>query len=404
MNTEYLMNLIAERLRTIVCEYSIDGELTYAVNKCYDTKEYAALMPGVGKFLLDMSDTDKMLPRLSSIDNHLIFCTVPTPRHTYLIGPVRFYSMPSIKHNLNMHHERDKMIDRVKFVAVSDYLFYVLLLRNLFYDNPIDEATLLLKDCVNQDEATYLDMQHYDALFDIHEGKTKHNPYEQEQRMLGAIEAGNLELLHLSNDEGYEGDFGQMATQEARSAKNVCIAAITLSSRAAIRGGVHPELAFSLCDTYVREIELISDLYQLQPLVEEAEIRFANIVKEIKAHQTAQVAPSYHPLVNKCKDYIFLHLHEKITLAQIAKELNVNPNYLSMLFHKCENVSFGKYMMQQKIELAKTTLIYTSFSYSEIAYQLGFASQSHFGKNFLEVVGMTPKQYRDRFKATKSDE
>ena len=50
------------------------------------------------------------------------------------------------------------------------------------------------------------------------------------------------------------------------------------------------------------------------------------------------------------------------------------------------------YIAHVKIEAAKKKLLYTRDSYEEIAYALGFSTQSHFGQVFKKYAGMTPGQ------------
>lgn len=72
-------------------------------------------------------------------------------------------------------------------------------------------------------------------------------------------------------------------------------------------------------------------------------------------------------------------------------------NYLSQLFMKEEGVLLLDYILEQKIQSSLQALRYTKATYGEIAYQLGFSSQSHFGQAFKKVMNMTPKQYRDQY-------
>lgn len=48
---------------------------------------------------------------------------------------------------------------------------------------------------------------------------------------------------------------GKLADTPLRSAKNIGIVILTLASRAAIRGGLDPETAFTIEDAYVQQIE-----------------------------------------------------------------------------------------------------------------------------------------------------
>ena len=101
--------------------------------------------------------------------------------------------------------------------------------------------------------------------------------------------------------------------------------------------------------------------------------------------------------MDKCLNLIFENIHNKITVAELAEQLNVNPNYLSKLFHEKMGITIMDYCKTQKVQLAKNQLVYTNCSPKEIAYSLGFASQSHFGKVFKEITGMTPGNYQKRY-------
>ena len=57
--------------------------------------------------------------------------------------------------------------------------------------------------------------------------------------------------------------------------------------------------------------------------------------------------------------------------------------------------SVSAYIRKQKIETAKRLLKYSDYSLIDIANRLSFSSQSHFIQQFRELVGMTPKKYRD---------
>lgn len=80
-------------------------------------------------------------------------------------------------------------------------------------------------------------------IFDMQETEICHNPYDHEQRKLFSIESGDLRQLRRCQKEKYEGRLGRVADEDLRNDKNIAIIVITLASRAAIRGGISPELA-----------------------------------------------------------------------------------------------------------------------------------------------------------------
>ena len=83
-----------------------------------------------------------------------------------------------------------------------------------------------------------------------------HNPYDQEQREFLSIEQGNLEGLKRALAEERTGTMtGKLADNPLRSAKNIGIVILTLASRAAIRGGMDSETAFTIEDAYAQQIE-----------------------------------------------------------------------------------------------------------------------------------------------------
>lgn len=399
-NERYLAEYVADKLHTLVCVYTREKELIYSVNRMYDVEAYQQnYRKTMEDFLLDLSGTPHDFPLLSTSDKELVWCTVPMPERLILVGPVRFFTRIGIRRDITLNRLSDTRLNRIRTVEIPEFTSCVLLLRNLCYEKTISENDFLTYNCHNR-VSRNIDKNTYNTLFENRENETTHNSYAQEMRMLSAIETGNVELLMLAREEDAGGEYGIMAPSMERSYKNICIAVVTLASRAAIRGGLHPELAFSLCDSFVMEIEHVSNLMELGPITENAKLKFCAMVKELKERSVQSDKTSYHPLVSKAKDYIFRHLHEKIVLQDVANELRVNPNYLSMLFKKCESISFSDFVMREKVSLSKSMLIYSTFSFAEIAMQLGFVSQSHFGMHFRAITGMTPKQFRDRFQAT----
>ena len=259
----------------------------------------------------------------------------------------------------------------MKFSARSDSM-----LKDQFLTNPL---------------ITYSDL-----FFHNLEYGNKHNPYDQELREQQSIQNGDTQLLQKSISEDYLGKLGTLSKNPLRNSKYLAVVLMALASRSAIRGGLAPEIALSLCDAYIQEIDNCSSPSKIERLKRAAEFQFAAMV-----HDLNQAKPDYlhkkSPYILRCKEYITLHLHEKLTVSQIAQKLGLNADYLSCIFHKYEGISLTSYIRQEKIRLAKNMLLYSSFSYSEIAANLGFSSQSHLGKYFKELTGYTLSEYRKNF-------
>ncbi len=92
--------------------------------------------------------------------------------------------------------------------------------------------------------------------------------------------------------------------------------------------------------------------------------------------------------------YINSHYDQGLSLNQLAKEMNLNANYLSQVFKKETGKTFLKYITELRIEKAKELLDSGDRSVSQIASSLGFNDYFYFLKTFKRVTGLTPKQYK----------
>ena len=97
------------------------------------------------------------------------------------------------------------------------------------------------------------------------------------------------------------------------------------------------------------------------------------------------------------EDYFMNGRAEKIglpTVQYLANELNMSANYLSDLLKKDTGHTALNYIHNKVIDVAKTQIVSTNKSISEIAYLLGFQYPQHFTRLFKREVGCTPNEYR----------
>ncbi len=82
------------------------------------------------------------------------------------------------------------------------------------------------------------------------------------------------------------------------------------------------------------------------------------------------------------------------SIEYFSKKVNLSPNYLSDLLKKETGHSAKEHINNFIIEKAKTYLINSKDSISEIAYTLGFNYPHYFSRIFKNKTGMTPQEYR----------
>ena len=393
MQDTILLQYLSKKLHTHAYKLTIDGEITFSCCKVLAFQDTYIKDRDFLDFLL--KSLPQGVPCLRSIRQKDIYGIVTDHNAIYIVGPVSFASPVYLicdYNELTLEEEIEKYVPQVN---PDDYLEDILFLNHMITGVESTTEQIIETNCLNHDHEEKVQKHFNDILFENHENNVHHNPYDQELREFGSIENGDLIQLEKSLQEDYDGAIGTLAKDPLRNLKNLGIVLVTLASRAAIRGGLSPEISFSLSDSYIQQIEECKDLALVTPLAHKAEFQYAEMVHEIKEKQKGILKKQKNPRINKCKDFIFSHLHDRITLEDLAVEADCNPNYLSQLFKECEGISISGYILQEKINRAKNLLIYSDYSYIEIATYLGFSSQSHLGTQFKKHTGYTLRQYRE---------
>ena len=393
MQDTILLQYLSKKLHTHAYKLTIDGEITFSCCKVLAFQDTYIKDKEFLGFLLE--SLPQGVPCLRSIRQKDIYGIVTGRNAIYIVGPVSFASPVYLNCDYNELILEEEIEKYVPQVNPDDYLEDILFLNHMITGVESTTEQIIETNCLNHDHTGKVQKHFNDLLFENHENNVHHNPYDQEMREFGSIENGDLIQLEKSMQEDYDGTIGTLAKDPLRNLKNLGIVLVTLASRAAIRGGLSPEISFSLSDSYIQQIEECKDLALVAPLAHKAEFQYAEMVHEIKEKQKGILKKQKNPRINKCKDFIFSHLHDRITLEDLAAEADCNPNYLSQLFKECEGISISGYILQEKINRAKNLLIYSDYSYIEIATYLGFSSQSHLGTQFKKHTGYTLRQYRE---------
>lgn len=100
--------------------------------------------------------------------------------------------------------------------------------------------------------------------------------------------------------------------------------------------------------------------------------------------------------------YMMLYIHknytDKLTLEQIAEAANISKRECLRCFHEVLNITPFHYLMEYRVRKASELLRNSRESISEIGYNCGFSSTSYFTKLFRELRGVTPSEYRKKYR------
>lgn len=100
------------------------------------------------------------------------------------------------------------------------------------------------------------------------------------------------------------------------------------------------------------------------------------------------------PVITRAKAFIREHLSEALSLGMVARAVNTSTFYFCKLFKRVTGVNFTDYVSRLRIERAKELLLNPNLRISEIAFEVGFQSLTHFNRVFKRVAGESPTEYR----------
>ncbi|WP_428867827.1 AraC family transcriptional regulator [Clostridium sediminicola] len=93
-------------------------------------------------------------------------------------------------------------------------------------------------------------------------------------------------------------------------------------------------------------------------------------------------------------DYIENNLEDNLSIENLSKISNYSPAYFARLFLKITGTTPGKYILNRRINKAKEFLCTTDKKIENISNDLGFCNTSHFIRNFKNIEGLTPNEFR----------
>lgn len=234
-------------------------------------------------------------------------------------------------------------------------------------------------------------------LFQQQENNMTHMEYQQECSYYEDIVHGRLDRLHLQlikpeNIHAYNAkEYGQLSKNPLQNLRYHFVVSVSIITRLCVEHGLEQELAYTLSDLYINKMDELPTAEQILQLQNEMVIDFTQKMANLPKQQ------GYSMHVIKGIEYICHHLHQRLTVSEVAKALSVNRSYFSALFAKETGLSVSHFIRQEKLHAAANMLRFSDYSYTEIAEYFGFSSQSHFIQCFQKEFSCTPAVYRKQY-------
>jgi AraC-like DNA-binding protein len=241
-----------------------------------------------------------------------------------------------------------------------------------------------------------IDKDFTNKTYESKETQTFHNTYSYERHLLKLISEGNpnmVKALLTENASRIPLTEGVLAFSPLRQAQNIFIGWTTMVGKvAAIEGGLDVEQTYSLIDVYIQECERLQSIESISKLTYNMVMDFACRVESHKIPTDAS------PLTISIIQFIKNHVNEAIRIDDVASYIGRSRSYLVDVFKKELGFNMGEYILHCKLNEAKSLLIYSNKSMSEISNYLCFSSQSYFISVFKKTYGITPKQFQAKHK------
>ena len=121
---------------------------------------------------------------------------------------------------------------------------------------------------------------------------------------------------------------------------------------------------------------------------------FAQHLSMVSNQVFIQRENSEPPAIARARAYIHEHQTEDLSLGRVAKAVNMSSYYFCKMFKKVTGINFTDYVARVRIEKSKNLLLNPNLRVSEIAFEVGFQSLTHFNRVFKKILGQSPTGYR----------
>ena len=310
----------------------------------------------------------------------------------YVIGPV-FYTAPTERQLRETMRPYTYRLDTAKWAS---RLYSLLASMPVLSYSIFTRYVIMIHNALNEEQLPL------SALIDLQSEYGQNSPVQEQERDRYKVYLAERALLQLvrNGDISYHNVLqGSVdlspgvpvkGEDALRKSKTSVVVFVSLVCRAAMDGGLSPEIAYPLGDSYIQSVEDCNDSGELAAL---ALTMYRDFIYRV---HNLRINPDYSYSIQKCCDFIELNLERKVSITDLASYVGYSEYYLTQKFKKETGQSINSYVRYVKIERAKLLLETTELSVQTISEKLAFNTVNYFIECFVDVVGYTPAQYRKK--------
>lgn len=214
--------------------------------------------------------------------------------------------------------------------------------------------------------------------------------YYYENELLSAVQHGNYKRVQEFLESAGVFRFANRIDDEIQESKHRLIVVNTLMRRAVYQGGVHPLHIDRLSNTHAVKINQISNTREAEDMSLAIVMNYCKLVEE---HSLA----SYSKPIQEIITTIDASITADLRLNRFAKDLFMNPSYLSALFKNEVGMTLTEYVNKKRLKYSATLLKDTNIPIQEVASNCGIPDIHYFTRLFKREYDITPRKYRKMY-------
>ena len=216
---------------------------------------------------------------------------------------------------------------------------------------------------------------------------TSQYPYHIERELIGKVKIGDRtgarEILNELLGTIMFLNPGDINVLKAR-----LVELLTVLSRSAVEGGVDIQVLLQKNLEYINNVINIDTQEDLCAWISRALNDFIDSVYNLQdSLKITRIKPAV--------EYIDANYDRHLPLAEIAKAAHLSVSRLAHLFKDEMGMTIIDYLTKVRISHAKHLLLSTDDNCTQVCFEVGYNNQSYFTRTFKELVGMTPRQFRE---------
>lgn len=199
-----------------------------------------------------------------------------------------------------------------------------------------------------------------------------------------ALQQSDTEYIQKELDL-YKNSYSEEENLTFEEAENLCVMVLSCC-RSALGASLSQADGIPTYGQFVGKLAKFTSIEEMLEYAQEIALRTAGNISRSGKQKTQ--------LLQITRRYIEQNYATEITVALLAREIGVNPDYLGKLFKKEYGESINSYINRVRIQKAITLFQTTLLNISEVADAVGFRDQTYFSSVFKKIVGDTPSSFR----------